>query len=754
VASVEADRILDGLNDEQRLAVTATTVPLCILAGAGSGKTRVLTRRIAYRALAGEHDPRHVLALTFTRKAAGELTNRLRRLGLRDTVAAGTFHSVAYAQLRARWHDRGIAAPELLERKVGFVARLLRSGPRSERTSALDVVTEIEWAKARALAPEDYAAEASRTRRQAPMAYREMAALFRRYEDEKRANRLVDFDDLLRLCRRDLLDDRDFAQTQRWRFQHVFVDEFQDVNPLQRQLLEAWVGGRDDLCVVGDPNQAIYAWNGADATALTGFLDRYPRGEILRLTDNYRSSPQILAVANAVLAGATLDPATPADDRAAATGADLRANRPDGPVPTIRGFDDEGAEARAIARAVRDHHGPGARWSAQAVLCRTNAQSVLIEQALHHAGIPFRVRGGGSLLDRPEVKQALHDLRRHTGDFHAAVADLDAAAVRPSRPAPSAGDDDGEDPAGGAPASEIDRAAALDDDRTANLATLARLAHDFAAVDARPTAAGFGAWLQATTAGERPDGNGDAVEIATFHAAKGLEWPVVHLAGLEDGLVPIGHAKDAVARAEERRLFYVAVTRAERELLCTWAERRTFGERESWRERSPYLGEVEAACRALAADERPTTWTTYLAAQRATLRDLTGSAGRDHHATPTRSGRAESGPPQSGRNQSGRNQSGAARVRSVHERSRSAAAADLDAVGLATFDALKAWRTTQARAAAVAPHVIFHDQVLLEVAATRPRTSHDLLAVRGVGQVKVRRFGPAILGIVAEHAPS
>src|SRR4051812_8115718 len=303
-----AQDILHGLNAAQRQAVTTSTTPLCILAGAGSGKTRVLTRRIAYRALTGDHDPRHVLALTFTRKAAGELSGRLGQLGLRDRVAAGTFHAVAYAQLRSRWAEAGIRPPDLLERKAGFVARLLPSSgaagssAQAGRAQVLDVVTEIEWAKARALDPDQYFEEVQRLRRRPPLPQRDMTELFRRYEDEKRAQRKVDFDDLLRLCRRDLLEDKAFAQTQRWRFQHVFVDEFQDVNPLQRGLLEAWVGGRDDLCVVGDPNQAIYTWNGADPTALLGFLDRYPAGEVLRLTDNYRSSPQILAVANAILA--------------------------------------------------------------------------------------------------------------------------------------------------------------------------------------------------------------------------------------------------------------------------------------------------------------------------------------------------------------------------------------------------------------------------------------------------------------------
>ncbi|HVN52677.1 MAG TPA: ATP-dependent helicase, partial [Acidimicrobiales bacterium] len=419
---MDAEQLLDGLNEEQRRAVTCPTTPMCILAGAGTGKTRVLTRRIAYRALTDAHDPRHVLALTFTRKAAGELTNRLRRLGLRDQVAAGTFHSIAYAQLRSRWADRGIRPPELLERKVGFVARLL---PAAQRASALDVVTEIEWAKARDIEPDDYGAEAHRLGRRAPLAHREMARAYQRYEHEKRGRRMIDFDDLLRLCRRDLREDRDFAQAQRWRFQHLFVDEFQDVNPLQRSLLDAWVAGRSDLCVVGDPNQAIYGWNGADPTALADFPTDHPTAEVVRLRDNYRSTPQILAVANAVLAGGALD-GDPDGDRP--TLDDLRANRPAGPIPTVTALADDVAEARAVARAVRDHHRPGGPWATQAVLCRTNAQLAVIEQALHQASIPFRIRGGGGLLDQPEVKVALRELQRHPGDLPAALADVVAPA--------------------------------------------------------------------------------------------------------------------------------------------------------------------------------------------------------------------------------------------------------------------------------------------------------------------------------------
>ena len=713
---MDAEQVLDGLNDEQRRAVTCPTTPLCILAGAGTGKTRVLTRRIAYRALTDAHDPRHVLALTFTRKAAGELTNRLRRLGLRDHVAAGTFHSVAYAQLRSRWADRGIRPPELLERKVGFVARLL---PSAQRASALDVVTEIEWAKARDIEPDEYGAEAHRLGRQAPLAYRDMARAYQRYEHDKRERRMIDFDDLLRLCRRDLREDREFAQVQHWRYQHLFVDEFQDVNPLQRSLLDAWVAGRDDLCVVGDPNQAIYGWNGADPTALGDFPAEHPGAEVVRLRDNYRSTPQILAVANAVLAGGALESGAPA---ASLDG--LRANRPPGPVPSITAHADDVAEARAVARSVRDHHRPGGSWSTQAVLCRTNAQVAVLEQALHQSHIPFRVRGGVGLLDQPEVKVALRDLQRHPGDLSAALADLSTSAPSSEEAAGrhDAADDDIE--GGGEPDGDTGPAP---DSRVANLEALTRLGHDYLAVESRPSVAGFVAWLRETTRADQPDEQGDAVELATFHAAKGLEWPVVHLAGLEQGLVPIGHARTPDELAEERRLFYVALTRAEHEVRCSWAETRTFGSRTAGRTRSPYLDDVEAALHTLLAGEAPADWVAHLAAQRASVRAASPARADGRAGARSRRGRA-----------------GAAGV----------GRDELDARGVATFEALKSWRSRQARAADVPAYVIFQDRVLIELAARRPDSRAGLLGVAGIGEVKADRFGDQILAILAEHAAS
>jgi DNA helicase-2/ATP-dependent DNA helicase PcrA len=645
---MRGEELLRGLNDAQVTAVRSQTQPLCILAGAGSGKTRVLTRRIAYRAAIGDLDPRHVLAVTFTRKAAGEMTTRLRDLGLRDTVAAGTFHALAYAQLRNRWNDRDIRPPALLDRKAGFVARLLPPALTRRGVSAIDIVTEIEWAKARLVTPEEYSAAASLAGRRVPIETATVAEIFDRYEKRKRERRMVDFDDLLRLCRRDLDHDHEFAAAQRWRFRHFFVDEYQDVNPLQHGLLRAWLGDRRDLCVVGDPNQAIYAWNGADASYIRNFARHHPGSDTVRLDTNYRSSPQILALANEALRKAAPD---------------LVATRPDGPIPTIRPHVDDRAEARAIARAVRDAHEPETRWRDQVVLVRTHAQTALLTEELHEAHIPFRVRGGSGLLDRPEVKQALRGLRS-APDLRAGLADVHQLV-----------DDAG------------------DDEHAANLSALLRLAHDYQAIDAQPTTPGFLAWLSDVTA-EQLEAGGDGVEIATFHAAKGLEWPVVHLAGLEQGLVPITYARTREALDEERRLLYVAITRAQRELHLTWAQQRTFGERAVSREPSLYLDELERAC--------------------ARLR------GENQRATGPRAPRRRD------------------RVAPV-------ASTPTDPV----LVALKKWRSDRARAAAVPAYVIFHDRTLEAVAAARPRTVDQLLALPGVGPVKVSRYGDDLLEVVA-----
>jgi DNA helicase-2/ATP-dependent DNA helicase PcrA len=332
------------------------------------------------------------------------------------------------------------------------------------------------------------------------------------------------------------------------------------------------------------------------------------------------------------------------------------------------------------------------------VLCRTNAQLAVIEQALHGSSIPFRVRGGVGLLDQPEVRTALRELERHRGELATALADL---------------------------ADEPRDAPVEADSRAANLEALARLGHDYLALESRPSPAGFVAWLRETTRADQPDDQGDAVALATFHAAKGLEWPIVHLAGLEQGLVPIGHARTPDDLAEERRLLYVALTRAERELHLTWARSRTFGERTSSRTRSPYLDQVDAATEALERGEIPADWARHLAGQRATLRLRSPASG----GAPKRKGAAA-------------------------KRAGGAGADQLDDDAKALYDALRQWRTTQARAADVPAYVVFQDRVLIDLARARPRTRAELLSIAGIGPVKADRFGDQILGIVAGAAAS
>ncbi len=676
----EADALLRGLTDSQRAAVTSQGSPLVVLAGAGSGKTRVLTRRIAHRVVTGDADASHILALTFTRKAAGELQQRLARLGLRDRVAAGTFHGIAYATLRRRWSDADRNPPTLLDRKVGVLGRLLGRQPSGARpVAAADVAAEIEWAKARLLGPADYEGEALRGGRRPPLGAARMAELYQRYEDEKRRRGLVDLDDLLILAGRAMRDDPAFAASQRWRFRHLFVDEFQDVNPAQHALLELWRGGRDDLCVVGDPRQAIYAWNGADPRFLDTLVDEQSGATVVTLDDNFRSTPQVLAVAHAVLAGG---------DRRVAP---MTAHRSDGPLPSVQAHPSELAEAQAIARALRDGRRPGRSWARAAVLARTNAQLVVVEEALRAAGIPVRVRGGASFLRRPAVVAALDEMGRQPGRLGPRLVDLST--------------DDGD----GASPGDAQEADGWRDE-------LVRLGRELLDIDPDATTDTFLTWLRTTLAGSEVAPGDDAVELATFHAAKGLEWSVVFIAGLESGLVPIGHARTDDQEAEERRLLYVAVTRAQDELHCSWSRTRTFGARTVAREPSPWLTEIEAAAAALAggAPGRDVVdWRRRLADERAKLQRTSG---------PSRPG---------------------ARI------IRTSLGADADPIVLR---ALRDWRTQAARTAGVPAHIIFHDTTLAAVAERLPRDHPALLTVPGVGPVKGERYGADLLRLVAEHA--
>jgi DNA helicase-2/ATP-dependent DNA helicase PcrA len=660
------DHLLHDLDDAQRQAVTSPARPLAILAPAGSGKTRVLTRRIAWRVESGDADASHVLALTFTRRAAGELRDRLHALGLRHGVAAGTFHGVAFAQLRSRWADEGRTPPTLLARKAKLLGSIVADAP----VSIARVAGEIEWAKARLVGPGGYVEAAADARRRTPAPAERIAELYHRYEDEKRRARMVDFDDLLRLCGHLLETDSTFAAAQRWRFQHLFVDEFQDVNPLQLRLLDAWRGSSYDLCVVGDPHQAIYGWNGADAGFLQDFRRLYPPSEVIVLGGNYRSTPQVLDAAADVLRAAGI------------VGRAVRAARHDGVAVRLERHPTERDEAVAIARAIRDRRGPRSSWSAQAVLVRTHAQIGLITEALRASGVPHRVRGGDAILERQPVSAAVDMLRRARGPLVACLPDIDALAADTEGAT-------GPDPAGVEPSTGA----------ASDVAVLVQLAHDHLRLDPGASAMGFVSWLVATLQSEGVDERRDAVTIATFHAAKGLEWPIVHLAGLEDGLVPIAHARNQAQRGEEARLLYVAMTRAEDELRGTWAAQRLFGGKPVERRITPWLKGM--ADRQRDRPDEPTgppaDWRARLAEQRARL------AGAGQTLTPA-------------------------------------------------LTALHAWRAERARAARVEPAALVDDRLLEMIAERRPSTHDELLAIPGMGALLAARVGDGLLA--ALHAPA
>lgn len=676
---VDVDHLLAGLDEAQHRAVTTPTQPLCILAGAGSGKTRVLTRRIAYRAAKADLDPRRVLALTFTRRAAAELTNRLRTFGLRDLPAAGTFHATAYAALHDHWMTTDRRPPTLLERKGRILGRLLGG---SRRFGPADLGSEIEWAKARLVTPAEYPTAARRAGRVTALSGDKVADLYARYEEEKRTRHLVDFDDLLVHCATALEDDPSFAAAQRWRYRHVFVDEYQDVNPLQERLLRAWLGGRPDVCVVGDPNQAIYRWNGADASFLLQFAREHAGAETIELVDSYRSTPEVLAVAASVLAG---DGGRPRP---------LRAHRESGPVPQVRTYATDAAEADGIARAVRDGRGPDVPWSGQAVLVRTNAQTVLIEAALRRARIPYRVRGGDAFLDDVDVRNLLRDLASSRTPFSTTLADLEISLL----PLDDGGDDDAGTRDRHVP--NPDSAAAR---RRAAVEEVVRLGRDFVILDRHAPTSAFPAWLAANIRSEDPQRAGDAVTLATFHAAKGLEWPVVHLAGMEDGFAPITHAREPEALTEERRLVYVAITRAQRRLRLSWAESRTFGAMSVARRPSPYLRQVMAATTTMATSHEPVH-----------------TSGVFDHLTDTRAVLAPA-----------------------------TASPDGRASKAAVLTALQGWRAQTARAAGVAPSVVLPDRTLVAVAIRRPSNPGALATVPGLGPLKAARYGDTLLALVA-----
>ena len=563
-----SEALLAGLDPEQRQVALAARGPVCVLAGAGTGKTRAITYRIAYAALSGTVDPAHVLALTFTVRAAGELRGRLRQLGV-GQVRASTFHAAALRQLNYFWpRVVGGRPPQLIDSKAGLVREAAkRARVRLDGTpgALADTAAEIEWAKVIQVRPDGYPAAAAVAGRSAVAGADNLAAVFAAYEELRRERHLIDFESVLELTAAILIDSRVAAGQVHDIFRHFVVDEYQDVNPLQKLLLEAWLGDRDDLCVVGDPNQVIYSFTGATSSYLTGFTAEFPAATMVRLVRDYRSTPQVVAVANQLVRSAS----------------PLAAQRPPGPRPVLIEYPDDAAEAAGLAHRVRTLMTAGVPAREIAILVRVNADTERFELALAEAGLPYVIRGAERFYDRPVVRQALVLLRgaargEAAGDSSDSLPDsvrhvLTGIGLTPRPPSAL-------------------RGAASVRENWESLAAIAQLADDMHAAGPEATLADFSAELtMRADLGQAPAVDG--VTLASMHAAKGLEWDAVLLPGLVEGLMPIVHARTAEALEEERRLLYVAVTRAREHLCLSWSSARAPGGR-GGRQRSRFLDGV------------------------------------------------------------------------------------------------------------------------------------------------------------------
>ncbi len=684
-------RLLDDLNEAQREAVLATSGPVVILAGAGTGKTRVISRRTAYAIATGVVPADEALVVTFTDKAAGEMVERLGALGL-PGVTARTFHAHALSQLRHFWPSRheGDPLPDLLDSKLPILVPLVRALPGHYRfTPAKDIASEIEWAKSRRLTPGTYeaaltAVPAGSPPREAPIPVDLFVRTFAGYERSRvRAGR-IDFDDLL-VETVDLLEtDAEAAETVRARKRWFSVDEYQDTNLLQQRLLELWAGDRQDVCVVGDEDQTIYTFTGASSEYLTGFADRHPGARVVTLSDNYRSSPQVLALANRLLAstGRTKH---------------LETSRPDGPEPTIVRHNTEEIEIAALVDWVRARIAAGTPAAEIAVLVRMNAQLEPIEAQLTRARIPYQIRGI-RFYDRQEVRGAIDLVRRAVaaGTLTATGPAL-SGAIRALWASKLGYEADGDDDAPARPAEG--RAGDEARERNAALDTLIDILSTQLGSDGGLDAAGYLAELDRRRAGERA-GSADGVNLLTYHRAKGLEWDAVALPMLEDGSLPIRQAFDDDALLdEERRLLYVGLTRARVHLLISWAAERETRGRTTRRQPSRFL-----------ADLRPRP------AQRVTqLPDRFEAEQRKRQS-----------------------------VRPVT----SAGADPLDDDPL--MAALRAWRTARAREDAVPAYVVFHDQTLAAIAEIRPSSAAGLRRIKGIGPAKLETYGDEILEVVRQ----
>ncbi|MBV9353814.1 MAG: ATP-dependent DNA helicase UvrD2 [Mycobacterium sp.] len=697
---VTVDPLIAGLDDEQREAVLAPRGPVCVLAGAGTGKTRTITHRIAQLVTAGHVAAGQVLAVTFTQRAAGEMRARLRALGAAARTESGigavqamTFHAAAHRQLRYFWpRVVGDSGWQLLDSKFPVVARAAnRAGLQLSTDDVRDVAGEIEWAKASLIGPEEYPAAVAAAGRDIPLDAAQVAGVYALYETLKTRDQglaLLDFDDLLLHTAAAIENDAAVADEFRDRYRCFVVDEYQDVTPLQQRLLSAWLGERDDLAVVGDANQTIYSFTGASPRYLLDFSRRFTDATVVRLERDYRSTPQVVSLANRVILAAR--------GRVAGSKLHLTGQRDPGPAPSFHEYSDEVAEAAGVAASISRLIESGSAPAEVAVLYRINAQSEVYEEALTEAGIPYQVRGGEGFFSRQEIRQALLALQRAVE--RGAAGDLPEVVRGVLEPLGLTAQ-----PPAGVRARE----------RWEALTALAELVDDEVAQRPQLSLPGLLAELR-TRADARHPPVVQGVTLASLHAAKGLEWDAVFLVGLADGTLPISHALAHGAASEpveeERRLLYVGITRARVHLALSWALSRNPGGRQS-RKPSRFLNGIAPQTQADPAPSR--------------TRRNRGAASRCRICNNLLTTPA-----------------------AIMLRRCETCAADIDDELLMR---LKEWRLRTAKELNVPAFVVFTDNTLIAISELLPAGDAELVAIPGIGARKLEQYGPDVLRLVHER---
>ena len=696
VGRMDERRIFRGLNEEQSRAVEAVTGPVCILAGAGSGKTTTITRRIANQVATGAFSGGSILAVTFTDKAAGEMRGRLATLGV-EGVRARTFHAAALAQLRNLSSE---PPGQILPSKVGPLRQIARSLPKPYRfRPAGDLATEIEWAKNRRITPDTY--EASLDGHQPPIPADLMQRVFRLYERGKVDRGMIDFEDLLEHAIR-MFQNEEWARDQFFgRYQAFTVDEYQDVNLLQETLLREWLGDRDNICVVGDDYQSIYGFTGATPEYLLGMPKRFPRTEVIRLEDNYRSTPQVLEVANRLV------PKLGGAEKV------LRAVNEEGDEPTIRLCSRPEAENGLMVAKIRALADSGVPYEEMAILYRVNFRSEDYEEILAGAGIPYQVKDG-AFLTRATARQVLSSLRRSSST--SVAADVRKAADKAGYT---------ENIPDGVGDQEITR--------QNDLARFVRLAEEFD--DSKRTGAQFVEDIEKRFGTE---GDGRGVQLMTLHRAKGLEFEAVFLPRVEEGELPFKRSKSDEAVIEERRLFYVGITRAKKHLTITWVS-------DGKRKGSRFVGELRGDGGGTTSVKRRPEEPTHAATVGLEVAVSGGFAGTVVDITPAGAlleldGGGELlvpfGDP-------------------VKADGQTMPLGPPEDVDKPVMDALKRWRLERSRSDDVPAYVVFHDATLEEVARIKPSSLEELSEIAGIGPAKLERYGADLIqALEAASAPA